>query len=241
MRNEKNYLLQESNKHKKEIEELKNINKLLNEELKKRKEENDDIKENEKENEKKKIKLINTDIQIKIALNELSKAKSMLLCIQPQWIKKDGNKKDFSFLKFLQTNLSDKVVNQLFSKFNKKNENNSSSIDSIDENQLISCLALTVIIYKVKLYQLKTGDSKKPKIESNKIKQIVQHIAVYIVRTYGQRKKEKEEISFIDQDGNKINGKYYGYTFTATKDDFRANIANYIKQYIDNQGEIKIE
>ena len=63
-------------------------------------------KEEEITKEKRKPKLIYTDIQIKIALNEGNKAQSMLLCVTPQMIERNGYSKDFSFLKFLQTNLT---------------------------------------------------------------------------------------------------------------------------------------
>ena len=156
----------------------------------------------------------------------------MLLVCQPQIIKKYDQERDFSFYKFLETNLSDKAVNQLFSKFKK---------DKIDAAGLVSILTLTVIIYKVKLHQLKTGGSDKPKMDSTKVKKMVEHLACYIVRKFGDRRDEKEEICITDENGEEKTGKYYGYDFSANKAEFASNVAIWVESYMNDEGKIEID
>eukprot|EP00483_Globobulimina_turgida_P009494 UN09513 len=84
---------------------------------------------------------------------------------------------------FLDTSLSDKVVTQLFSKF-KSNK--------VDAKQLLSLLTLAVIIYQVKLHKMKTGTSSKPALDSAKIKGSLEHLATWIVRTFGEKSGAKK-------------------------------------------------
>eukprot|EP01083_Nonionella_stella_P079335 217617_1 len=184
-----------------------------------------------KQTKSKKEKITNCSTQIRIAKSETARLKSLLLCCKPQIVDKHGKRKEFGFVKFLQTNLSNKTVDQLFNKFKQ---------EEMDAAQLLSILTLTVIIYKVKLHQLQTGHSNKPKLNSSKIKQMVKHLAVYIIRRYGTKMTDKEDVCVQDDDGNKIEGAFYGYTFTATKNIFAANISQWIENYTADDGTIPI-
>ena len=187
----------------------------------------------EKETPKtKKVKINQTATQIRIAMSEDAKARSMLLCCKPQTISKDGHEKEFGFLKFCKTHLSDKAVDQLFSKFKKH---------SIDATQLMSILTLTVIIYNVRLHQYQHGGTTKPKMDSNKIKRTVEHLAVYIVRKFGTRSEEKEDVKVMGDDGEEIKGRFYGFSCAVTKKQFSKHVAEWIESYLEDEGTIDIE
>jgi len=190
-----------------------------------------DFEEEKETSISKKTKITSTATQIRIAVSEDAKTRSLLLCSRPRTVNRGGHHKEFGFLKFCRSHLSDKAVNQLFSKFKKH---------SIDAAQLMSILTLTVIIYNVRLHQYQYGGSSKPKMDSKRIKKAVEHLAVYIVRRFGQRNEDKEAVAVRDDDGQLIEGTFYGFSCAVTKKRYSKDLVEWIESYLADDGEIEI-
>ena len=170
-----------------------------------------------------------TSAQIKIAYSESKRAKSLSLCKKTQIVSSaDGEEEEFGFLSFLE-NMKEHAVNTMCIKFKR---------DTIDAAHLFTMLTMTVIICNVKLHQLQTGRRDKPKINKQEIKEQLQHLCVYIIRTFGKRKENKEMICIRNEDGDEIKGKYYGYDFVSNKTEYANNVYQWVQSYVENNGAI---
>ena len=196
----------------------------------------DDQKESPSISKKKKNKKYNMnkiEDQIEILYSEKAKLRSMVLIMKPQYIQKsDDEYRDFSFLHFLDTSLSDKVIDQLYSKFKS---------DTVDGKQLVSLLTLSVIIYKVKLHKMRTGSTDKPKMDSASIKQSVEHFTAWIIRNYGNKTNSKKQVSIKDDNGITINGEFYVYNAKFDKKAFGNDVKLWATKYIEDEGYIDLE
>eukprot|EP01084_Bolivina_argentea_P290697 499399_1 len=178
-----------------------------------------------------KRKYNNTATQIEILISEYARTQSLLLCSKTDKIRKDGNVKQYGFLKYLQNNLSDNVVAQLFSKFPDKSKGL-----GLSGSRFVSLLTLVVIIYRVKLHQLRTGTKEKPSLNVEQIKSSVEHLAVWCIRMYGQKTNRKKQVIVYDDRGNQIRNTYHVYKFRLTQTTFSQNINQWIKNYVDKEG-----
>mmetsp|Transcript_47958 Transcript_47958/g.43022 ORF Transcript_47958/g.43022 Transcript_47958/m.43022 type:complete len:367 (+) Transcript_47958:32-1132(+) len=180
-----------------------------------------------------KYNLNKIDDQIEVLYSEKAKLKSMILIMKPQYIQKSDNEyRDFSFLQFLETSLSDKVIDQLFSKFKS---------DTVDGKQLVSLLTLSVIIYKVKLHKMRTGSTDKPKMDSASIKQSVEHFTAWIIRNYGTKSNDKKKITVRNDNGETINGEYTICSAKFDKKAFGNDVKIWASKYIDDDGYIDLQ
>eukprot|EP01084_Bolivina_argentea_P241961 406045_1 len=192
----------------------------------------DEIKEKEQpmiKSKPKKYNLNKLEDQIEIICSEGRKARSYLLCQRSEIVhNKDNNQsRHFGFMDFLETSLNDKVVGQLFSKF-KSNK--------VDAKNLVSLLTLTVIIYQVKLHKMKSGSTTKPPLDSAKIKSSVEHLAVWVVRTFGENTNNKKNVSVTDDDGKTINGEFNVYNANFPKETFSRDVKIWVTKYVDSEG-----
>ena len=206
---------------------------------------------NVEKRKKKKRKYNKVSTQIEILSSEKCRAQSLLLCSKPEQIKKDGCVKEFGFLKYLHTNLSENAVCELFSKFPQKYGKNKSQKEneqikqnksqneenhSLSVSQFLSILTLTVIIYRVKLHQLRTGTKQKPSLNSENIKTSVEHLAIWCIRTKGDKQNDTKKIKVYDDNHNEIEGEFYVYKLKLTQTIFSQNIYKWIKEYVDKEG-----
>ena len=192
----------------------------------------DEEKVESKPKKNKKYNLNKVEDQIEVLHSESLKCKSLILVMKPQFIIKNDEYRDFSFLHFLDTSMSDKVVDQLFSKFKQ---------DSVDGKQLEQLLTLTVIIYKVKLHKMRTGSTDKPKLESSSIKRSVEHLTSWIIRNYGTKTDKKQSVSVKSDSGEMINGEYFIYNAKFDKNTFGNDVKDWVMRYVEDDGYIKIE
>merc|ERR1712228_937502 len=182
-----------------------------------------------KKKKKRKRKFNKTSTQIQILCSENARAQSLLLCSKPEIIRRDGSVKEFGFLKYLETNLSEHAVEELFHKFSsKKIDENGQNENILSISGFLSLLTLVVIIYRVKLHQLRTGTKEQPKFDSEKIKTSIEHVTIWCVRTFGKRQNLKKSVKVYDDSGNEINAKYDVYKFRLTLNEFSSNIHEWV-------------
>lgn len=200
---------------------------------------------NHKKKKKRRYNKVST--QIEILISENARAQSLLLCSKPEKITKDGTIKEFGFLKYLDTNLSEASVKELFSKFppshkHTNNHNNNNDENRLSVSQFLTILTLTVIIYRVKLHQLRTGTKEKPKLNTEKIKTSVEHLAVWIIRTFGEKQNQTKKIKVWDDNKrNEIDGEFFIYQFNVTQHQFSQNIYRWVNSYVTKDGKYKLD
>jgi len=158
------------------------------------------------------------------------RAQSLLLCVKPEYIdnnngdegfgmNKNKNRKEFGFLSFLEKTITTDAVNELFLKFSNKTKQKNKKY--LSNAQFTSILTLTVIIYKIRLFQIRTGcDDKEPEIDAEKIKISIQNFAIWCICKYGKL----------------IEGK--GYKIKFTKYDYSHNLCHWIRDYVANDGNL---
>lgn len=219
------------------IDELKAENEALKQELEKIKSlatSGDDEKESpQKKTKNKKYNLNKIEDQIEVLSSSTLRSESLYLVCKPQYIPKSNNEyKNFSFLKFLETSLNDKVVEQLYSKIKS---------DTVDGKQLLALLTLAVLIYKVKLHRMKTGSTERPKMDSTEFRHSVKHLSAWIIRRYGQKSENEKKYVTIKNDlGEVIDGEYSIYTFSENKDTFSEDFKEWVFDYIEQDGNIEL-
>jgi len=175
----------------------------------------------------------------------------LLLCSKPEKINCDGVVKGFGFLKYLETNLSHNAVSELFSKLPARtkskesadeqeqtaNETDSEDENVVSETQFVSLLMLIVIIYRIKLHKLRTGTQEKPAVNSEKIKSCIEHLAVWIMRTYGEKQNVRKKVTVYDDAENKIEGDFYVYKWRVNQKEFEENIYKWVDAYVEQEGQ----
>eukprot|EP01083_Nonionella_stella_P022065 61017_1 len=170
--------------------------------------------------------------QIQVLYSEGAKARSVLLCTKVEIVPSSSSKnkdKPFGFQDFLRTSMGDKVVNQLFSKFKS---------NTVDGKQLTSLLTLAVIIYRVKVHKMKTGSSTKPAMDSSAIKGSVEHLAAWIIRTFGEKTDQKKRVSVPDESGKIIKAEYRICNAKFDKATFQKYVTVWIQEYIKADGRV---
>ena len=187
-------------------------------------------------NKKRKRKYNRLSTQIRILCSENARAQSLLLCAKPEVIKRNSTIKEFGFLKYLERNLTQHSIGQLFEKFSSKkiDENENANILSI--SKFLNLFTLVVILYRVKLHQLKTGTTDQPKCDSEKIKTSIEHVAIWCVRTYGQKQNVKKRAKVYDDTGNEVRGEYDIYKFRLSLSEFSSNIYEWVSAYCEADG-----
>ena len=169
-----------------------------------------------------------TKEQIKILNTLIFKSKSLSLLMEQEKISKSGGK---GLILFFSKYLPNKTVDQIFSRTAQSSKTAQESDPNYITNAsgLVNLLSFVTILYKVKVHQVKTGSSKRPKIDNSDIKNAVKYLAIWIVRTYG----EKTQNTYFD---NKTNKRYANYDFKLSKDDFAVTMSKYLQDFIDKQG-----
>merc|ERR1712228_249081 len=190
-----------------------------------------------KKKKKRKRKFNKTSTQIQILCSENARAQSLLLCSKPEIIRRDGSVKEFGFLKYLETNLSEHAVEELFHKFSsKKIDENGENENTFSISGFLSLLTLVVIIYRVKLHQLRTGTKEQPKFDQEKIKTSIEHLSIWCVRNYGKKQNLKKMVKVYDDKENEIKGEYDIYKFRCTVSMFASNIHQWVAAYCEADG-----
>eukprot|EP01084_Bolivina_argentea_P060940 111335_1 len=166
----------------------------------------------------------NVKEQINILNTSSLKHKSLMLCREQKVINKSG--KDKGLLLFFQKYLKTKTLEQIFTKSGKATKSDTDRISNA--TGLVNVLSFGVILYKVKVFQTETGN-QKPEINNSEIKNSVKYLALWIVRTYGEKTRNKYY-------HNQTKKEYAVYNFKMSKDEFEKNMPRYIQQFVKNEG-----
>ena len=149
------------------------------------------------------------------------RAQSLLLCIKQEYIESNEEtgfnkkKKEFGFLSFFEKTITSNSVNELFKKFPNNNKK------YLSNSQFISILTLSVIIYKVRLHQIKSRcNDKQPEIDAEKLKIAIQHVGIWCICKYGEKIENK------------------GYKIKFTKYDYLHNLCHWVRSYVENNGNL---
>ena len=183
-------------------------------------------KEGNDEDEKEHKSLADTQRQMEIFWSESCRAKSLLLCSS----KVEINDIDFSFGKWLETNLNERATKTLWSKLN---------TDTCNAAVFISLLATTTMIYKTKCHQARTNSNNRPNIDIQKIKRYVEHLCVWIIRHYGIQTNDKRFVKVKMDNGEIREEEVDKWKLSLTHDDFSNNIADWVQAYVKDQGMIE--
>eukprot|EP00483_Globobulimina_turgida_P006288 UN06298 len=146
--------------------------------------------------------------QIEILNNEILRNNSLTLLSDELDI--NGTGEDKGIILFVQKYVKSKTVNQIFTK-----SPNADSDCIANATGLVNVLSFVTILYKVKVFHVKYGNSgknKNPKIDNAEIKNAVKYLAIWIVRTYGSKTGDK----YFDGNTRK---EYDIYNFTLSKHD----------------------
>eukprot|EP01083_Nonionella_stella_P303127 1048039_1 len=167
--------------------------------------------------------------QIEVLSSEAAKARSLLLCNKSEITTETTT---YGFREFIQRSMNDRVVDQLFRKWKS---------EELDGKRLASVLTLVVIIYRVKVHQMKTGRSEKPPLDSSMIKGTVEHLTVWIIRNFGKETDQKKHVSVQNDAGNTVQGTHSAYTFKTQRKTFGHDIVMWVNKYIEMDGDVDID
>merc|ERR1712173_237432 len=98
----------------------------------------------------------------------------------------------FGLMAFLNGHLKEQAVATMCKKLKR---------DTIDAAHLMAMLTMTVILFQVKRHHFSTGTRNKPKIDKKMVRDSVEHLCVYIIRSFGSKTEETEMVGIRNENG----------------------------------------
>lgn len=174
---------------------------------------------------KKKRNFRNLNEQIQILNSDALRMRSFNLC---------SMKTDTvgTLVQFLIKYLKSKVIEQMWKKLDKN------GTGTTDAQGLHELLSFTVILFKVKEHQVKTGTKDRPKLNNREIKEDITHLTAWITRTYGEPDNtgNKTAVHCVMDNGEQFNGQYVKYTFEMSKKQSKNDLAQWVEMYVVKGG-----
>eukprot|EP00486_Rosalina_sp_Unknown_P007076 CAMPEP_0201571622 /NCGR_PEP_ID=MMETSP0190_2-20130828/14497_1 /ASSEMBLY_ACC=CAM_ASM_000263 /TAXON_ID=37353 /ORGANISM="Rosalina sp." /LENGTH=288 /DNA_ID=CAMNT_0047996461 /DNA_START=11 /DNA_END=877 /DNA_ORIENTATION=+ len=169
--------------------------------------------------------------QIQILKSDKARQQSLILCTKPEKIYRDGRNTEFGFLKYLNTELDEETAEDIFDQAEVENI-------KVAVSEFIEIMKYTVIEYQTKLHELRTGsDETSPKLNQEKIKSSVRHLAIWCFREFGEEQDEIEYVNVTDDKSNEMEEEADNYELRLDEGKYLKNVSKWVQKYVDENSQ----
>ena len=170
------------------------------------------------------------DVQIEILTSANAKAESWSLVEHHVNIQVGDYFKAYGILLFLKQTLTQPKARELFRSVCPDTEPTKGEY-RLSTTAFVLMLALVFTHYQVKAHQIETRSTEKPKIDAKLIQKRVEHLAIWIVRTFGKKQRTEKMITIWDNSGNVVEDKFCEYQFDITIEMFAEKLLKWVFHY----------